>query len=48
MNIMNDLGSHELKLLDTMNGSGKWMISMILAPDPKALNAMNSSLLWMT
>ena len=46
MDDMNDLGSHEPKLLDVMNNSGLRM--MILHYEPMALNAMNNSRLCTT
>ena len=45
---MNDSGSCELKSLGDMNNLGLWMILTILGREPKALNVMNSSRLWIT
>ena len=48
VDLMNDMGSCELKLLYGMNMLRFGMIRTILNREPIALNAMNSSGLWMT
>ena len=48
MDDMNDLVSHDLELVDSMNNSWFSMKLKILCHEPKALNVMKNSLLWMT
>ena len=48
MDDMNDLGSHEPKLLDVINNSGLRRIWTILSCEPMDLNALNSSRLCIT
>ena len=45
---MNKSESCELKPLGARNSLGLWMIWMILGREPKDLNVMNQSRLWMT
>ena len=40
---MNNLGSYELRPLDSMNNIGLRMIQIILGHEPMILNAMNNS-----
>ena len=48
MDDMNDSGSYELRVLDVMNSLGFCFISMTLGHELKAIDARNSSGLWMT
>ena len=51
MDDMNNLGSHELNVKNTMKSSGLWMTWATLGCELKALNAINNyglRLTWMT